>query len=234
MKLNFFLLFFLVILFLPSVDAATLNPSIVNIDYEAGSSQDVEITITSEDPMVMDLSIDFSELSPSAASALSDAISFNIDQLTFTESVISQEFVASIVLPDELVGGRHEINIKATEQYEGGDSTIGSYIILSVRVFIDNGAAPGDDGPLEGDDDGDDDWVPPADDDDDDGPDGNYSGNESDGGGDRLFPNIGDAKIDLIVGLLLLIFIYFVLVSFVLFFVIRKIKKVRKTLPKLK
>ena len=230
MKLNFFL-FFLVLLFLPSVNAATLSPSLINVDYGAGDSHEVEFTITSETPMIMDLSVDFSKLSSQAVSDLIDSVSFDTDQLIFTESVTSQSFVATIDLPDSLVEGRHEVNLKATEQYEGGDSTVGSYIILSVRVFINNGE--GDDDTILGDDDADDDWIPPADDDDGDG--GIYAyGNENNNGGDRLFPNVGDAEIDIIVGLLLLIFIYFVLVSFVLFFVIRKIKKVKKRLPKLK
>jgi hypothetical protein len=231
MKLNFFL-FFLVLVFLPSVNAATLSPSLINIDYEADASHEVEFTITSDVPMVMDLSVDFSKLGAGVSSDLVDAVSFDIDQLVFTESVTSQSFVATIDLPASLVDGRHELNLKATEQYEGGDSTVGSYIILSVRVFINNGE--GDDDVINGDDD-DEDWIPPTGDDDDDDGEGIFTyGNETNNGGDRLFPDIGDAKIDLVVGLLLLIFIYFILVSFVLFFVIKKIKKVRKNLPKLK
>ena len=232
MKLNFFL-FFLIIILLPSVDAATLNPSLINIDYESGASHDVEITITSEEPMIMDLSVDLSKLSDSARASLEDSVSFNIDQLVFSEVVTSQEFVASIDLPDSLVAGRHEINLKATEQYEGGDSTVGSFIILSVRVFIDNGAGPDDDTVPGDDDDDDDDWIPPGDGDDDDDDD-EENNNESYDGGDKVFPNIGDVKIDLLISLLLLIFAYFILISFIMFFVIKKFKKIKKRLPWLK
>jgi hypothetical protein len=144
MKINNFLLFFLFLLFLPSVNSVSISPPMAEVEYIPGASYEYNIQIGSDKEEVFQITPYYDDLSEEARTQLEGSLSFDKTEITFSGfGSETQEVVVYFDAPMSLPQGIHFLFIKISplsDSISGSSSgaSVGATMTYLAQFKVDN------------------------------------------------------------------------------------------------